>query len=356
MNQKSDILFDEVQGQQGNLGLITLNRPEALNALNHAMFHLLDRQLTAWATDDHIKAVVIQAVPGKAFCAGGDIRYAYEQRMSNDPTRINFFGDEYRLDQYIYHYPKPYIALLDGITMGGGVGISIHGSHRVATDRLVFSMPETGIGFFPDVGATYFLPRLPGKIGYYAGLTGARLSYSDCLAVGLVDYVVSQGSFPAIIQALADASFTQRNDPVISGVIQQFSRPVEKSSLMEAYQPAINLCFSKPTIEDILRALEQYPDGWCQKVYAILQTKSPTSLKITLQQLQTGGTLSFDECMKLEYRLTSRFIEGHDFFEGIRAVIIDKDQKPRWNPAKLEEVSLHDVEKYFAPLEKELVG
>lgn len=353
MEKKVDIIFEEMNGHDGNLGLITLNRPEALNALNHAMFLLLDQKLAEWEKNDAIKAVIIQAAPGRAFCAGGDIRYAYERGIAKDPTLPNFFGDEYNLNKRIYHYSKPYIALLDGITMGGGVGVSIHGSHRVATDRLVFSMPETAIGFFPDIGATYFLSRLPGKIGLYIGLTGVRLTHSDCFALGIVDYVVSQTSFSDIISALAAASLQKNTDATISEIINNFTIPVEKSALLE-HQAEIDMCFSKHTVEDILQALEHYPSAWCQLTDDILRTKSPTSLKVTLRQLNEGAKLNFDECMKLEYRLTSRFVKGHDFFEGIRAAIIDKDQTPHWKPAQLEEVKAHDIEMYFAPLEKEL--
>ncbi len=348
MQQKPDIIFEEIPGREGNLGLITLNRPEVLNALNHNMFLMLDRQLTEWAVNDAIKAVVIRAAEGRAFCAGGDIRYAYERGLAKDPTLPNFFRDEYRVDQQIYHYPKPYIALLDGITMGGGVGISIHGSHRVATPRFIFAMPETSIGFFPDVGATYFLPRLPGKIGTYLALTGTRVSHSDSFALGIVNHVVASESFPDILQLLADTPLHLHTDATITDLINQFSMPVEKATVMD-HLVEIDTCFSKSTMDDVMSALEHYPSAWCEQVVSVLSTKSPTSLKVTLRQMQEGVKMNFDECMQLELQLTKHFLHSHDFFEGVRAVIIDKDQSPKWKPAKLEEVTAADIEKFFMP-------
>ncbi len=198
----SDILFEELSGRDGNIGLITLNRQKALNALNHQMFLDLNAQLAEWETADHIKAVIIRAAEGRAFCAGGDIRYAFQKKLENDPTLPLFFRDEYQLNLRIFHYPKPYIALLDGITMGGGAGISLHGSHRIGTERLVFAMPETSIGFYPDVGASYFLSRLPYKVGFYLGLTSARITYNDCFWLGLINYFVPQDDFSKLIYAI----------------------------------------------------------------------------------------------------------------------------------------------------------
>ncbi|MDR3477331.1 MAG: enoyl-CoA hydratase/isomerase family protein [Gammaproteobacteria bacterium] len=354
MEKKSEILFTEVEGIDGNLGLITLNRPEVMNALNQAMFVALGKHLKKWAADSHIKAVVIQAAEGRAFCAGGDIRSAYERKLENDPTLPDFFGEEYRLNKCIYHFPKPYIALMDGITMGGGVGISIHGSHRVATERFVFAMPETRIGFYPDIGASYFLSRLPHKIGLYLGLTGARLAYNDCLELGIVNHVVARDSFPKIIELLAQTSLDKHADATVSELINQFTRATEKSNFM-FHQTEIQTCFSKKTVETIIDALEHYPSAWCEEVTNMLILASPTSLKVTLRQLQEGEKLTFDDCMKLEYRLTNRFLKSHDFFEGVRAAIIDKDNKPQWQPAALGDVKAEDIDLYFAPLSKELI-
>jgi enoyl-CoA hydratase len=354
METISEIEFSEVSGRDGNLGLITLTRTAVLNALNHAMFNALNNQLTEWEAANHIKAVVIRAAEGRAFCAGGDIRYTYERKMANDPLLANFFRDEYRMNRHIHHYTKPYIALMDGLTMGGGVGISVHASHRVATDRLVFAMPETGIGFYPDVGTTFILARLPHRIGFYLGLTGARISLNDCMAVGLVDYAVNQDVFPDLIYKLADADFAGDDKQQVSQVIDSFKNPVGQSELWE-HREIIAGCFNKKSVEEIIQALEKNTNQWCQDVAALMKMKSPTSLKVTLHALREAEKLDFDECIQMEFRLTSRFIEGHDFFEGIRAVVIDKDQNPHWKPATLEGVAPANVKKYFAPLELELI-
>lgn len=347
----AEIIFEELPGKDGNLGLITLNRQNVLNALNHDMFIALDEQLKDWEKNQNIKAVVIRAAEGRAFCAGGDIRAAYEKRFSNDPTLTNFFHDEYKMNSRIHHFPKPYIALLDGITMGGGVGISIHGSHRVATERLIFALPETGIGFYPDVGTTYCLARFPHKIGYYLGLTGMKISYADCFAVGIVQEVVARESLSKIVTALAEASLP--NKETVTKILKSFNVTASHSELIE-HKAEIESCFSKNTVEEILHALENHPSEWCHKTAAIIKTKSPTSLKVTLRAIQQAEKLNFDESMKIEYRLTCHFLQGHDFFEGIRAVIIDKDQKPQWKPAKIEDVTEPDVTNYFSPLTKEL--
>lgn len=349
-----EILFEEIPGVDGNLGLITLNRPQVLNALNHSMFIMLHQQLKQWKNDSQIKAVIIRAAEGRAFCAGGDIRSAYERKQKKDSSLHHLFRDEYRLNAEIHHYPKPYIALLDGITMGGGAGVSIHGSHRVATERLVFAMPETAIGFFPDVGASYFLSRLPEKIGIYLGLTGQRISASDCIALNLATHFVSRDSLTRIIEKLANTSLRNETKNTVTTILNQFSIPTEKSNLLEL-QNKINAYFSENSVENIIHALEKNSNAWEKETLAILKTKSPTSLKVTLLAFQKGMRLDFDACMQMEYRLVHRFLQGHDFFEGIRAAIIDKDQAPHWQPASLENVSNQEIEKYFLPLKEELV-
>lgn len=347
------IIFDEISGRSGNIGTITLNRPKALNALNQNMILALDQQLSQWNEANHIKAIIIRANESRAFCAGGDVRDVYQRKQAGDSDLIHFFRDEYRLNSRIHHFNKPYIALLNGMTMGGGAGISIHGSHRVATKNLIFSMPETGIGFYPDIGATYFLSRLPYKIGFYLGLTGARISYQDCFDVGLIDYCVEEEKFPEIIYALSDAAFTGDSKAIVSEVLQEFSVETQQSNLL-VQKEKIMECFAKPTVEEILKALTADGSDWCLETATVIKTKSPTSLKVTLQALQRATELEFDECMEIEYRLTNHFLHGHDFFEGVRAVVIDKDQKPHWQPAHLKDVSPEKVEEYFSALEKEL--
>ncbi len=346
-NSISEIIFSELPGHNGNLGLITLNRPQVLNALNHEMFLALDENLAEWDKNRDIKAVIIQATEGRAFCAGGDIRSAYEKKLAKDPALYTFFADEYRMNSRIHHFSKPYIALLNGITMGGGVGISIHGSYRIATDRLVFSMPETNIGFYPDVGTTYVLSRLPHRVGYYLALTGARISYADCYALDIVQEVVAQESLPKIIQVLSQATIPDKS--AVRGLINQFAISPPKSDLLQ-HQKEIETCFSKYSVEEIINALENSTSEWCQQTAEIIKTKSPTSLKVTLHALQKAEKLSYDECKQMEYYLTCHFLQGHEFFEGVRAAIIDKDQKPRWKPAILSEVTTEMIEQYFMPL------
>lgn len=353
MNPYTEVLFEEVAGIDGDLGVVTLNRPNVLNSLNLSMIIALSEQLKAWAKAEHIKAIVIRAAEGRAFCAGGDLRLTYERMRHHDAAMNEFFNYEYQLNRLIFHYPKPYIAFLDGITMGGGVGISIHGSHRVATDRLLFAMPETGIGFFPDVGGTYFLPRLRGHIGLYLGLTGARINCDDCVALGLAQHKVASERLPDILNALAQTSLTNNPRAVVTDVINEFSGGIGASKLIEN-QEAIDSSFTATTVEDILQVCQKSSNEFCKQAGAMILKKSPTSLKITLRALQNGMHMDFDACMQQEYRLVNRFLIGHDFLEGIRAVIIDKDQNPHWQPATLEEVTNDLIDPYFAPLEKEL--
>ena len=353
MTATDDVLFDEVVGQGGNLGVMTLNRPAALNALNHHMIQQMHAQLKQWESASSIKAVVIRAAEGRAFCAGGDLRLTYHRCLVHDPIMTEFFREEYQLNRYIYHYPKPYIALLDGITFGGGVGLSIHGSHRVATERLLFAMPETGIGFFPDVGGSYFLPRLPGYVGFYLGLTGAHIKSDDCVLLGITQHKVHHDALPALLDALANHPFDHDARSSVSNVIKQFETSIHPSVFMEE-QSFLNDVFSLLTMEEILDTLEQSSHPHAKEAVDLIEKKSPTSLKVSLLALQRGATLDFDLCMQQEYRLVTRFLLGHDFPEGIRAVIIDKDQTPHWQPAELEAVTVSDVEKYFSPLETEL--
>ncbi len=266
---------------------------------------------------------------------------------------LQFWRDEYPLNVAIKNFAKPYVALIDGLVMGGGVGVSLHGSHRVAGDKFAFAMPEVGIGFFPDVGATWFLPRLPGELGTYCGLTGERLAGADALAAGLVTHRVASARFPELIDALAGA------EPV-DAVLARFAEPAGEAPLRPRLA-AIDRLFAGSSVEDILAALDkeaasQSADAeWAAKTAATMRTKSPLSLKIALQQVRRGKQWDFAACMRAEFRIVSRIVHGHDFYEGVRAVIVDKDNKPRWQPASLAEVGETQVERHFAPLDNELV-
>ena len=331
---------------RGRAGVITLNSPATLNAVSLAMVHAMHPQLLAWAEDSAVHHVIIRAAGDRAFSAGGDIRALYDWGRAGDETFCTFFHDEYRLNAAIKCFPKPYIAFIDGIVMGGGVGISIHGSHRIAGDRMTFAMPETGIGLFPDVGGSYFLPRLPGETGLYLGLTGTRIAKGDAVALGLATHYVPSSTHPALIDALCEAEDV---DACLAG----FAGEAGEAPLA-AQRGAIDRHFSPATLDGIIESLKGDSSEWAQKCLTGLQTKSPTSLRITFRQLRAGRHLDFEDAMRMEYRIASRIFHGHDFFEGIRAVVIDKDLKPRWNPATLADLTDQDVAGYFAPLKQEL--
>jgi len=335
----NDVLFE----QRDALGLITLNRPKALNALTRDMCLAMKAQLLEWARDDGVKTVAIRGTGERAFCAGGDIRTLYEAGKAGAPEALNFYRDEYRLNAAIKHFLKPYIALLHGIVMGGGVGVSVHGSHRVASDTVTFAMPETGIGLFPDVGGSYFLPRCPGALGMYLALTGARLNMADALYTGVATHFVPASETEALI-----ASLEAGNQPDLA--LRSFSDGPSRSHLADI-RDAIDRTFAEDSLDGILAALEGDGGKWATKTLSILRGKSPTSLKITFRQMREGARLSFDDCMRMEFRMVSRVMAGHDFYEGVRAAIIDKDNAPRWEPAALPDVSRAEVDRYFAPLD-----
>jgi enoyl-CoA hydratase len=331
----------------GHAGFITLNRPEALNALTLGMVRRIHRQLAGWADDRDVAHVAIRANGSRAFCAGGDVRALYAPGLDRSAEFTAFYREEYRLNTYIKRYPKPFVALVDGLVMGGGVGVSLHGSHRVAGERMVFAMPETGIGLFPDVGATFLLSRLPGAIGLYLGLTGARVEARDALWSGIATHCVPSAQFPALAAALADARDLDR-------CLADFAHPPAPGALARQ-RPAIDRLFAAaPNLADLMAALRDDGDAFAGATLAQLETKSPTSLAITFRQLREGRDLAFEEAIRREFRIVSRIPLGHDFFEGIRALVIDKDKTPRWNPATLAEVSPQAIDRHFAPLAVEL--
>jgi enoyl-CoA hydratase len=333
--------------QRGAAGVITLNRPKALNALTQDMCLRIKAQLERWAKDPNIKGVVIRGAGERAFCAGGDIRALYESGKAGTPYALDFYRDEYRLDAAIKHFPKPYVALIHGIVMGGGVGVSVHGSHRIAAESAVFAMPETGIGLFPDVGGSYFLPRCPGQVGMYLALTGARLKTADCLYAGVATHFVPQAKWETLLERLANgAAPNQALDGLADSVPDTF---------LETHRKVIDDIFALESVEAILTALDAEGTDWAGETATTLRAKSPTSLKVTFRQIREGARLEFDDCMRMEYRMVNRIVAGHDFYEGVRAAIIDKDGAPKWQPADLAGVGESDVDAYFAPLgDKEL--
>jgi enoyl-CoA hydratase len=340
----SDILFE----RRGAAGIVTLNRPQALNAVTHEMVRGLARQLAAWAHDGAVTRVIVTAAGGRAFSAGGDIRALYELgRAGKRQEALGFFREEYTLNAAIKRYPKPYVALIDGIVMGGGFGVSVHGSHRVAGDRFQFAMPEVGIGFFPDVGGTYVLPRMPDQIGTWCALTGDRLKTADAVATGIATHHVASDRFADLADALCG------NIPV-DATLAAFATPAGAGPVA-ARRDAISRQFAGERVEDILRALDDAGSDSAAATAATIRAKSPTSLKIALAQVRRGRDWSFEQCMQAEMRIVSRVVEDHDFYEGVRAVIVDKDNAPRWRPASLAEVTDAEVERHFAPLADELV-
>ncbi len=341
-NEEAEILFE----RRGTAGLITLNRPKALNAVTLDMVRELTRQLELWRHDPSVTRVLVTAAGGRAFSAGGDIRALYDLgRAGRFAEMLSFWREEYVLNASIKRYPKPYVALTDGIVMGGGVGISVHGSHRVAGDRFLFAMPEVGIGFFPDVGATWFLPRMPGELGTYCALTGERLGPAEGVAAGIATHRVSSARFPDLLDALCGAV-------PVDAVLAAFAEPSGRAPVLER-RPLIDHTFAYDRVDDILDALKfeaMRGAKFADTTVAIIQDQSPTSLAIALRQVRLGRTLSFEACMQTEFRIVSRIIHGRDFFEGVRAVIIDKDNAPRWRPADLAGVSPADIDRHFAPL------
>jgi len=354
MTPAPEILFE----LRGGVGFVLLDRPRALNALSLSLIVAFDARLRAWAGDPAVRAVVVRGAGERAFCAGGDIRSIWDGGRNTDRPgdgpAAELFRREYLLIRRIRVFPKPYVALIGGIAMGGGVGLCVHASHRVATERTLMALPETRIGLFPDVGSSYFLPRLAGALGPYLGLTGARLKAGDALHAGLADCYVETARLPALEDALAAADWSAgAARDIVSATIRDFESEPGGAALAER-RAAIDRCFGRETIEAIVAALEAEggaPDGdWATSTLETLRDCSPTSLKVTVEQLRRGAALDFDRALIMEYRLSQAFLARHDFHEGIRAMVIDKDNAPRWDPPTLDGVTPERVEAHFAAL------
>jgi len=327
-------------------GFIILNRAKALNALTLPMVRAIAQALDVFERDERIERVVVVSAGGRAFCAGGDIRLIYEQGKAGDHgAQLAFWREEYQLNRRIKRYRKPYVSLIDGIVMGGGVGLCVHGSHRVASENCVFAMPEVGIGFFPDVGATYALPRLPHRAGVYLAATGLRAEIGDVVALGIAQSFVPSASFAALAEAL-EASES------LDGILSRFAAPPATGAIA-AQAPSLERWFARLDRAVIVAALsEAAADGsaFAEAALAAMRSKSPTSQSIVLRQMQLGATLSFEEAMRVEFRIASRICRGRDLYEGVRATIIDKDHAPRWSPTADEPIDPAAIEAYFAPL------
>ncbi|MDF1585722.1 enoyl-CoA hydratase/isomerase family protein [Marinimicrococcus flavescens] len=335
--------------REGALGIITLDRQEALNALSHEMVVAMSRQLAAWHRDPQVAAVLVKPAPGRAFCAGGDVRTVNEVcRREGIGAATPFFHDEYRLNWRIKHFGKPYISLLDGVTMGGGVGISVHGTHRVLTERILFAMPETGIGFFPDVGGSYFLPRCPGASGTWMALTGARLHAADCRWAGIGTHFVPSDRLEELEARLVAARGVELPGE-LEAALAEFGEAPEPAPLAER-RALIDRCFAADSAAQAVAALEAEDDGWAHEQAALIRRKSPLATAVTHAQLRRGAELDFDACMAMEYRMVHHFLENGEFYEGVRALLIDKDKNPRWAHARLEDVPEGAIEEVFAAL------
>ncbi|MFB7455204.1 enoyl-CoA hydratase/isomerase family protein [Streptomyces sp. NPDC056188] len=327
----------------GRAAHITLNRPRALNALTHEMVRRIDEALTDWEHDPAVETVVITGAGERGLCAGGDIRAIHDDaRDGNGTASAAFWRDEYHLNARIARYPKPYVAVMDGIVMGGGVGVSAHGSVRVVTERSRIAMPETGIGFVPDVGGTHLLALAPGELGTHLALTGAQIGAGDALLCGLADHYVPSAFLPALIDDLAVTPVWE--------VLARHVRPAPQGELA-GRREWIDSCYAARTVEDIVGRLLDHGEPAAKEAAQTLLTKSPTALKVTLTALRRARPLgSLEAVLEQEYRVSCAALSSPDLVEGIRAQVIDKDRDPRWSPGTLAEVTDADVGRFFAPL------
>ena len=330
--------------RHGPVGHLSLNRPDALHALNPQMCAAMSTALAEWAHDDTVEAVIIDHVEGRGFCAGGDIAFLRDSALNDGGAGgRRFFFDEYRLNHQLFTYVKPTVAFMDGITMGGGVGIALPCRYRVATERTRLAMPETGIGLFPDVGGGWYLSRLPGRIGQFLAMTGARLDGGECLALGLATHYL-----PSEVLATVKARTVAGED--ILAVLDDLSKEPPQARILDNREQ-IDRLFASDQLEDIFAALEADESDWAAKELKTLRTKSPQACKVALRQLAESKKLSdFADNMAMEYRIGSRVLTRPDFAEGVRAVIVDKTGDPQWSPATTEEVTDELLDAIFAPL------
>lgn len=342
VSEKDEVLFET----NGCMGVATVNRPKALNSLNPNMCRLMITQYREWLQDDQVKVITLRGAGPKAFCAGGDVvSLAKAGKVGNIELGKEFFYTEYNLDYLIGTMSKPHVAIIDGITMGGGVGISVHGPFRVATEKTVFAMPETGIGLFPDVGGGHFLPRLPRHLGMYFALSGARMKGIDVWHAGIATHYVESPKLPAVMKSLAACKGGYEDVKAVLDSAHTVPMPFS----LVPHLDTIDRCFSKKMVEEMLQALREEGD-WGKGVAETIETMSPLSCKVTAEQLQRGAHLDLGQDLSMEYRLACRALRTHDFYEGIWARLIDKHNKPVWVPATLPEVTKETIDAHFAPL------
>lgn len=344
MTDGSDEVLTEVDG---SVGLITLNRPKAINSLNQQMVDALTAVLTGWADDDAVRAVVLSGAGERGLCAGGDVVSIYHSARRDGVEARRFWRDEYLLNAQIAGFPKPYVAVMDGIVMGGGVGVSAHANTRVVTDTSKIAMPEVGIGFIPDVGGVYLLSRAPGGLGLHAALTGAPFSGADAIAMGFADHYLPHGDVEAFRQAIVA-------DGVDNALAKYTVEP--PSSELAAQRNWIDNCFAGDTVEDIVAALRGHDAGPANEAADLIATRSPIALSVTLEAVRRAAKLqTLKDVLVQDYRVSSASLRSHDLVEGIRAQLIDKDRNPKWSPEQLAGVTAADVEAYFAPVDDDLI-
>ncbi len=335
---------DVITQVDGQVGRIRLNRPQAIHALTRAMCSDMIAALLDWRADGNIKWVAIDHAEGRGFCAGGDVRMIAESGTGDGAEARAFFHEEYRLNHLIFTYAKPTVAFMDGITMGGGVGIAQPCEFRVATENTRFAMPETAIGLFPDVGGGWYLPRLSGRVGQYIALTGARLDGADCLYLGIATHYIPGTALDEVKARIAE------HPERIGGILGEASVTPPEAKIAENFGQ-INKTFASDRLEDIHAALAAVNSVWAQSELATLRTKSPQACKVSLRLLADGAKMAdFADEMRQEYAVASKVVQRHDFIEGVRAVLVDKDNRPHWNPARPEDVTDHMIDTIFAPL------
>lgn len=328
------------------VGFVTLNRPKAINSLTHTMVTAMHKTLTAWAGDDDVRAVVVNGAGERGLCAGGDVVAIYHSAKAGGADARAFWFDEYRLNAAIGRYPKPYVALMDGIVMGGGVGVGAHGSVRVVTEKSKVAMPEVGIGFIPDVGGTYLLSRTPGLLGLHAALTGAPFSGADAIALGFADHYVPQRELELFSAEVAGAG--------VESAVEAFAQDPPPSNLA-AQRDWIDRCYAGETVADIVAALREEHEGPAHDAASLIESRSPVALAVTLASVRRAGKLdSLEEVLTQEYRVSCASLRSHDLVEGIRAQLVDKDRNPKWSPASSAAVTDDDVASYFAPADPDL--
>ena len=328
------------------VGLITLNRPKAINSLTHTMVTALSTVLTEWEHDDEIRAIVLSGAGERGLCAGGDVVTIYHSARADGVEARRFWYDEYLLDAQIGRYPKPYVALMDGIVMGGGVGVSAHARVRIVTETTKMAMPEVGIGFIPDVGGTYLLARAPGLLGLHAALTGAPFSGADAIAMGFADHFVPHDK-------LADFTQTVIADGVDAALAAHAIEP--PASQLLAQRNWIDDCYAGETVADIVAALRGHDAGPANDAANLIASRSPIALAVALEAVRRAAKLdTLEDVLRQEYRTSCGSLRSHDLVEGIRALIIDKDRNPKWSPASVTAVTAADVEAYFAPADPDL--